>query len=101
MELPATGCGYTTTDTLRGRERHKGSIAMKTMLLGACAVATLLASAAMPVFAQDASKPAAPPAPETKPVDPDAALNAMVGRPAPAFTLPDQNDKSVSLADSK
>lgn len=31
----------------------------------------------------------------------DAAAQALVGKPAPAFSLPDQNDKNISLEDTK
>lgn len=72
---------------------------MKAILQAACMLTvTLLPVMTAPVYAQEESKA---PVAEAKPVDPDAALTAMVGKPAPAFTLPDQKDKPVTLADSK
>jgi peroxiredoxin Q/BCP len=69
----------------------------KPWFLGICLVAATLAVGAVPGFAQETAKPVT----EAQPADPDAALNAMVGKDAPKFSLPDQNDKPVTLADSK
>lgn len=64
--------------------------------LAALLAAALAASVPAPGDAQDRSTAganAAQPAPEA------AAL--LAGKPAPAFSLPDQNDKPRALADSK
>lgn len=63
-------------------------------LVAVMACAALLPLAALPLTAQ-------PPAAEATAAQPADPLQDMVGKPAPAFTLPDQNDKSVSLADQK
>ncbi|MDX1934397.1 MAG: peroxiredoxin [Capsulimonadales bacterium] len=67
---------------------------MKTKPFCAPALAAALSLTAIPAFAQETVS-AAPVA------DPDAALQTMVGKKAPAFVLPDQNDKTVRLKDSK
>lgn len=60
------------------------------------AAATLFAGLALrPADAQDTPSPPKAAAPATA----DAA-NQLVGKPAPAFTLPDQNDKPHSLKDN-
>jgi peroxiredoxin len=64
-----------------------------------------LAALTLPILAvaQEPLKPVEPkPVTVAAPQDAaDAALMAMVGKPAPTFTLPDQNDKPINLADSK
>lgn len=68
------------------------------------AAATLFALAAQPVSvsAQTADAPSTQ-APTTAPADAPAIdpLSGMVGKPAPAFSLPDQNDKNISLSSAK
>lgn len=66
----------------------------------ALTLATLTGAAA---HAQD-TPPAIPPVPSTGTApapDQDAPLRALVGKPAPAFTLPDQTDKPRKLASDK
>jgi len=57
---------------------------------------------AMLPFAARAQSPAASAPTAAVTTANDAAdPQALIGKPAPAFTLPDQNDKPASLADSK
>jgi peroxiredoxin len=68
-----------------------------------CAVPLITGLGALAV-AQTPAPPAAttPPAAAAPAPDPTVAVaRALIGKPAPAFTLPDQNDKTRSLADSK
>jgi peroxiredoxin len=81
---------------------------MTTMLRAAKIVPAAVVALALPILAlarpQEPPKPAEPAKPVTVAPAQDAAnaaLNAMIGKPAPAFMLPDQNDKNVSLSDSK
>jgi len=69
------------------------------MIRYARVVALSATLATLPLAAQAQVSPA--PAPAAVTVAPDATLQALVGKTAPAFTLPDQKDKPVSLADSK
>jgi peroxiredoxin len=67
--------------------------------------AVALAAVSIPLFAQ-AGSPQEPttlqPKPAAAPQESlETTLNAMIGKPAPTFTLPDQNDKPIQLADSK
>jgi peroxiredoxin len=59
--------------------------------------ATTMAMLPFAAFAQSPAAPAPSPAVAAAATDPQT----LVGTPAPAFSLPDQNDKPVSLADSK
>jgi cytochrome oxidase Cu insertion factor (SCO1/SenC/PrrC family) len=68
-------------------------------LLTAAAALTLGLTGLRPTLAQD--PPPAAAAAAAAPEKPQDAAVLLVGKPAPAFTLPDQNDKMRSLAENK